>query len=313
MSKETMAEKITAATERREKEQNDAVKELEIGRAARDKGIDLKDLDDEDDKSKSDEAGETKDEPKSKVDTKQAAEQKQEADGDKPLTVEERLDLMDQELELRDLKLQKMENRSSKWEGLAQRRAGELDFIRKQSNSRTEKKADDDIWSDLVDDKSDEVKRSSNTLSEFEEDALVNARQDEQLRFLNVYEGELYTGEGEERQLDPEFVKILTEVREDYQDELASSSPKRVRKATQSALKEARLTLKEYKLENSIVEARKRRAIVSNKARERKLTTQASESSASTSNDTGEKSIEDMTAKEMAEWMSKDPRRTLYQ
>ena len=242
-----------------------------------------------------------------------AAKQSDEPDGNS-LTIEERLDLMDQELELRDLKLQKMEQKASKWEELAQRRAGEIGHLR-QSNSRTpkEEKAELDLWSELLEEEKPEQvrQRSSVTqLSEFEEEAIESARQSVQIQFLNEYASELYTGEGEDRELDPDFVEILKEVRNTYEDDLTSPSPKRVRKATQAVLRDARLTLKERRLESSIAEARKRRVVVSQKAREQKLASQASESSSSSSNQTETRNFEDLSTDEMAEIMRKDKRRS---
>jgi hypothetical protein len=252
-------------------------------------------------------------EAQSEEDPRQAAEQtSDDADGNRSLSVEERIDLMERELELRDLKIQKMESKSSKWEHLAQKRAGELDFLRK-STSRTKESADDDIWSEFATSETEQETRSGSVdLSEFEQDAIDNARQQEQLQFLNQYENDLYTGEGDERELNPTFIELLKEVRVDYEDELSGRSLKAVRKATKAILKEARLALKEKQLEGSIEEARKRRAIVSNKAREKKLSNQASESSPATQSDFNDIDIKDLSADEMAKLLRKDKRRTRY-
>jgi hypothetical protein len=244
---------------------------------------------------------------------KEAAEQSDKPDGNS-LTVEERLDLMDKELELRDLKLERVQQKAEKWETLAQRRAGELNHIRqseKPANSKLEK-AEEDLWSELDNKTDDSEKRSAVRLNEFEEEALATARQNAQLAFLNEYEKELYTGKGDERKLDPEFVEVLTEVRDDYQDELASHSPKRVRKATEAALKEARLTFRERRLEKSLVEARSKRAVVSQEARERKLASQVSESTSQSTNEADTRDFENLSADEMADALSRDKKRSGY-
>lgn len=252
--------------------------------------------------------------PAKEVPSKKAAEQSDEPDGNVSLTIEERMDLMEQELELEKLKGARWQAKAKKFERTASRHAGALNHVRQSSNSESYGTGDDDLWSELFDEEENDH-RQTNTdrvdLSEFEQETLTAARQGVTQQFLNDHD-DIYDGKDEERALSSDFTAAVAELRPDYDDDLNSGSPKRVRKATQSLLKEARMTLQEKRMEASLADARKRRAIVSTKARERKLASQASEGSSQSDNEADTRDFENLSADEMSDRLARDKKRSGY-
>lgn len=315
----SMQEQIERAAKAKEKrDPSSKFKELKEAREALNNPTDENESSEEQDAQATDQDETKDDKPKSKAVVKEAAEQtSDDDDGNRSLTVEERLDLMDQDRALYDLKLQQMENQAQKWENLAQRRAGELDYLSKSKSRAPQKPADDDIWSELTadaDETEQETQGGSVEPTDSELYVLEQAGKNARAQFLSEHGDEVYTGEGDSKELDPAFVEIVKEVTKNYDGELNDRNPRRVHQANINLLLAAKLQYQISKGEALKVESRKRRAITSQKARDRKVVSQTSESSASSTSTTdGDKSIEEMSKEEFAKtFIRNDPRRTLF-
>ena len=147
--------------------------------------------DDEKERSKEEPKKETKeDDARSSEESGGETEQSGETDGDeKPLTVEERLNLMEEELKLKDLQRERTEIEVKKWQSLADTRKGELDYLLKSGDRpREDDKSSTvgnqlDLLSEVDDTEEKRPARRQRNLSEFEQDAIEKARMDSLRQF----------------------------------------------------------------------------------------------------------------------------------
>lgn len=179
-----------------------------------------------------------------------------------------RLELLEKELALGKLETEGLKAKHDKWRDLAQRREGELNYIRKRGQAKA---PDDHIFEDetnvphVVDDP---------RISYLTEELKNRAFQDELVAFaskhkdIDEYEGKM--------------AELIKEGVSDYQAELNSGDIRQVRKATQLLLKESYIAAKEHKLRMEVEEAKTKKLQRAEEIKKKKLSGASSGSTAST-------------------------------
>lgn len=230
------------------------------------------------------------------------------------LSIEDRLDLLEKENEAIRAQRDSDRREIEKWKYLHQRKAGELDFIRKNTGGRQTDQAADDPWADLQYEEPQETqsRNVSRQISETEAEVIATARTNVTIAFLEKHQ-EVYTqGEQGQTSIDPLFLEHLAEAKKDYEDELERGSVGTQKKVTNFILNDAYAAWSAARKLQTVEEARKKRAITSQKARDRKVESQATESSGQSRArvPSADKSFESMTLEEKRKLLAGQRQRT---
>lgn len=193
----------------------------------------------------------------------------------------DRFALLEKELKLRDLRMERLEFENQKWKTRAQRRAGELDYIKNQGGRANEAgEATDSVLDNFFDEtepqtlRRQESSESSNPLSRrlsaLEAEAVEAAKERAVARF---------SADFADFEQDSEFTTVIKELGAEYADDLSSGNPKLVEKATNTLLRDARLEVLTRREETALQAARKKQATVAQRVRQQKLDGEISDGS----------------------------------
>jgi len=216
--------------------------------------------------STDDAAGKTT-EPKKDAETTDA--KKTETKSEEPIDpIEARLELMERELKLKDLKLDRMQVQLENREKLARQRASDLGNIKKGTRQTD---PEEDRRTSLIEDQ-DEAPVEDSWKHGVNVELAQRAMQDEMIAFA---------GENEEADnyLD-KMIPYVEEHRADYFAELSSGNPKAVRRATNLLLREAFIAAKEVKYGEELDTLRTNRQKQQDELKEKKNGSSASGGSA---------------------------------
>lgn len=184
-----------------------------------------------------------------------------------------RLDLLEKELALRALEMEKLRQENKKWMYRAQTREGELNFLKtSESDDRGSHSPARESgrfgWeqSPASAGSSDEM---TERLQSLEGEAVERAKEREVLKFHTEFP---------DFNQDDEFASVLRDLAPDYEFELRSGSPKKVGRSTAMLLREAKLEVDRRRAERAVQEARDHMASLHSEARQRKLDSMVSDS-----------------------------------
>lgn len=183
------------------------------------------------------------------------------------------LKLIERELQLRDLKMQRLENENQKWQTLAQQRQGKLDYLEKNDGTAPKPAG----WGQTRRSTESTGNPETDRLAALEQEAVERARQNAVVAFTQQYPDLIQ---------DQEFHAMLKERAQEYAEDLQSGNTKRVTRATNLLLQDARLELTIQREEAAIAEARQRQASAAETIRQRKLDSGATTSDAAESSST---------------------------
>jgi len=244
--------------------------------------------------SSNDAAGNKTTEPK-KDNSDASASQKTETKDEVVDPIEARLELMERELKLRDLRAEKLQVQLENRDRLARQRASDIGNLKK-APARAADREDDELTSLLSDTNTDRASKDEDGWRQGVTVELAQrAMQDEMVAFA-----------GENEDADEYLDKMIPYVeqhRQDYFAELSSGNPKAVRRATNLLLREAFVAAKEAKYSEELDTLRTTRQKQLEDLRERKQGASASGGSASEAGGAGrpaaKKSLKDLSDDEL--------------
>jgi hypothetical protein len=255
-------------------------------------------------KTEQDTSEESEEEQKAASDSKDdtESEQSEEAD-DGPLDVDERLIRLEEDREIQSLKVERQEEQIKKWMSKAHKAEAQLNKTRAGQTAKADESDADDLLSEILEEESPADKkrgREPDWLQDERVERCQMAQNEALLEFYNQYPEMVVedpkTGQKAE---DPGVVEYVRQHGPEFQGELQSGNPTRIRKALNTLLREARLDVLEGRKTSEIEEARKKRALARQATRQRKKTTMSSTSTAPASS----------TQTSSADELPKDPKK----
>lgn len=197
--------------------------------------------------------------------------------GPEDLDLATRLDLMERELQLRDVLQERQQLENEKWKYRAQTRAGELDYLRKTGRPSAES---DPIPSELYE--TDEY----NTGNRSADDARFRALEEDAVERAKEKAIQKFSVDFKDFEQDDRFRQLVAEKAPEYAAELQSGHAKKVQKATEMLLRDARIERRIEMEQTALEEARSKQSVRSETIRNRKLATAPSDSSGDGNNST---------------------------
>jgi len=239
----------------------------------------------------SEEPAATDDDPNTPVEDGKESEHQQDdgSEDQKPLTIEERFDLMEQEnqayRERATLEKRASDLERDDWRDRYNRLAGKRDFDKKSDRAQDDGTADD--YSDLLsefayDDPADDENRSERSANspKYDPSKVARAKAKAIQKFADEHPNVMVKGDDGQEDLSPFMVDYISERAQEFNEDTADVNPQTAYKKAWRLMEQAETAHLLDERGRKDDELKQKRAAIRSKNRDRKLRTQLSDSSA---------------------------------
>lgn len=219
----------------------------------------------------------------------QQADASEDDDDQQPLSIEERLELLEQEnasiRERAELQAKQMQLERDTWRDRYNREAGKRDFNRRSDRTQDDETADDfsDVLTELDDDQTEDTRESRSERKargpKYDPHRIARAKAKAVQKFAEEFKDITVENNGE-TDMNPFINDFIAERAKEFRAETEDINPQSAYKQTWRLMEQARTALLLDKRNRADEELKQKRAAIRSKNRSRKLRTQVSDSSA---------------------------------